>query len=268
MPKIRANGIEIAYTDQGSPHHEGDLPIVLIHGFPYSKAMWEPQVKELSEEFRIITYDLRGHGESQATPGPYTMELLADDLKGLLDALRLQQVVLGGFSMGGYVALAFYRKYPERVQKLLLLDTRAESDAEQAKQGREQLAQQVEKDGNKNLAETLPSRMLTQDTASKRPEIVAKARDMILTASTQGIAGSARGMALRRDQTDLLPKVSVPTLIVVGEQDAVTPPAAAEAMASKIPNAQLVRVPDASHLSNLEQPEDFNHAIHDFLHPH
>ncbi|MBI4236109.1 MAG: alpha/beta fold hydrolase [Chloroflexi bacterium] len=269
MPKVRVNGVTLAYTDSRTkPHHEGDAPIVLIHGFPYSKAMWDEQVRELSEEFQVITYDLRGHGESQATPGPYTMELLADDLKGLLDTLHIQKVTLGGFSMGGYVALAFYRKYPEWVGALLLLDTRPQADSEQAKQGRENLAQQVEREGNRGLAESLPARMLTQATASQRPEIVAKARDMILAASPLGIAGAARGMALRRDQSDLLPQIKVPTLVLVGDQDAVTPPADAELMASRISGAQLVKIPGASHLSNLERPEEFSHAIHDFLHPH
>lgn len=266
MPRISANGIEIAYTDQGP--RDGGLPVVLIHGFPYSQAMWDGQVAALSGEHRIITYDLRGHGESEATAGPYTMELLAEDLKGLLDALDLQQVILGGFSMGGYVALAFYRAYPERVGRLLLLDTRHLPDPEQAKPGRETLAQQVEKDGVQGIADALPSRMLTEATVSGRPEIVTAARDMILAASPQGVAGSARGMALRADQTDLLPKISAPTLIVVGEEDAVAPPADSEAMASAIPNATLVKIPGAHHLSNLEKPAEFNDAIHGFLHHH
>ena len=267
MPKVRVNGVETAYLyHQVRSHHQGDPPILLIHGFPYSKSMWDEQVRELGEEFQMITYDLRGHGESQATPGPYTMEALADDVNALLETLRIQKVSLGGFSMGGYVALAFYRKYPERVDKLLLLDTRPQADSEQAKQGRETLAQQVEKEGNKALAESLPARMLTPATVAKRPEIVKSARDMILAASPQGIAGAARGMALRRDQTDLLSRIAVPTLVLVGERDAVTPPGDSELMASRIPNAKLVKISGAAHLSNLEKPQEFSEAIHDFLH--
>lgn len=267
MPKARVNGVEIAYEHlKVQSHHAGDPPIVLIHGFPYSRAMWADQVKELGEEFQILTYDLRGHGESQATPGPYTMELLADDLKGLLDHLKIEKAALGGFSMGGYVALAFYRKYPERVASLLLLDTRPQPDSEQARQGRENLAQQVERDGNKGLAESLPARMLSQATVASRPDVVAKAKDMILKASPQGIAAAARGMAARRDQTDLLPQIKVPALVLVGAEDAVTPPADAELMVSRIPKAKLVKIAGAAHLSNLEKPAEFSEAIHDFLH--
>ena len=129
MPTVRANDIDIAYSDQGS----GDVPIVLLHGFPLDKRMWEGQAEALSSEFRVIAPDLRGHGESQVTPGPYTMESLADDLNAFLDALGLGQVTLGGFSMGGYVAFAFYRKHPERVANLMLLDTRPQPDSEEAK---------------------------------------------------------------------------------------------------------------------------------------
>ena len=266
MPKIRANGIEIAYDRAGEGHHDDDVPMVLIHGFPYNRAMWDEQLGELTEEFDIITYDLRGHGESEATGGTYSMELLADDLKGLLDALGLGQVVVGGFSMGGYVALAFYKKYPESVQKLLLLDTRHQGDSEQAAQGREQLAQTVERDGIAGLADSLPARMLTAATVSNRPEIVAKARDMILTASPQGVAGAARGMAVRADQTSLLANINVKTLVLVGEEDGITPPADAEQMATTIPDAKLVQLAGAAHLSNMEAAHEFSEAIHDFMH--
>ena len=266
MPKIKANGIEMAYTRQGHGHHDDDVPMVFIHGFPYSKEMWDDQVSELTEEFDVITYDLRGHGESEATDGTYSMDLLADDLKGLLDALGINKVVVGGFSMGGYVALAFYRKYPTYVQKLLLLDTRHQADSEAAAQGREQLAQTVLKDGQAALADALPGRMLTAATVASQPAVVAKAKGMILKASRQGIAGSARGMATRQDQTDLLAKITVPTLVLVGSEDAVTPPADSEIMASTIPNAKLVQLGGAAHLSNMEKPHEFSDAIHDFMH--
>jgi 3-oxoadipate enol-lactonase len=266
MPKIRANGIEIAYDRKGQGHHDDDVPIVLVHGFPYSRAMWDDQLSELTEEFDMITYDLRGHGETEATAGTYSMELLADDLKGLIDGLGVEQVVLGGFSMGGYVALAFYKKYPASVHSLLLLDTRHQADSEQAAQGREQLAQTVERDGVSALADSLPARMLTEATVSNRPEVVAKAREMILQASPQGVAGAARGMAARPDQTSLLPNIAVPTLVMVGEEDAVTPPADSEYMAATIPSAKLVKLAGAAHLSNMEQAHEFSDAIHDFMH--
>ena len=264
MPTVHANDIDIAYNDQGS----GDTPIVLVHGFPLDKRMWEPQIQALSGEFRIITPDLRGHGESQVTPGPYTMDLLADDLKGFLDALNLQQVVLGGFSMGGYVVFSFYRKYPERVNSLMLLDTRPQPDSEDAQKGREDMAQLAEREGASPIAERLIPRLLSPDTVANRQDVVDTVTTMITGCPVEGIAGDLRGMALRGDSSDLLPKINVPTLIIVGDQDAITPPAESHSMAAIIPNTTLVEVSGAGHISNLENPDEFNHAIHDFLHVH
>ncbi len=262
MPTIPTNGIDTAYTDQG----QGDGPaVVLIHGFPYNKSMWDDQVAALSATHRVITYDLRGHGESGATSGPYTMEMLADDLHDLIESLSLGEVALGGFSMGGYVALAFARAHPEHLARLMLLDTRHLPDSEQAKEGRENLAKQVEENGVGGVAEALPARMLTEATVTGRPAVAAKASDMIRAASAEGVAGVARGMALRRDQTDILGGITVSTLIVVGDQDGITPPADAEAMAAMIPNATLVTIADANHLSNLDKPDEFNKALIDFL---
>ncbi len=264
MPTVRANDIDIAYSDQGS----GDVPIVLLHGFPLDKRMWEPQAEALSGEFRVIAPDLRGHGESQATPGPYTMELLADDLNAFLDALGVGQVVLGGFSMGGYVAFAFYRKHPERVANLLLLDTRPQPDSEEAKGGRETMAQLAESEGAAPIAERLVPRLLCADTVANRQDVVDCVTAMITECSVEGIAGDLRGMALRGDSSDLLPNIGVPTLLVVGDQDVITPPAESQNMASVIPNATLVEVSGAGHISNLENPDAFTGAIHDFLHQH
>ena len=261
MPTVRANGIDIAYDDQGS----GDTPVVLLHGFPLDKSMWEAQVQALCGEFRVITPDLRGHGESQVTPGPYTMELLADDLTGFLDALDIQQVTLGGFSMGGYVAFAFYRKNPERVSCLMLLDTRPQPDSDDAKKGREDMAQLAEREGAAPIAERLTPRLLSPDTVANRQDVVDTLSAMITQCPVEGIAGDLRGMALRSDSSDLLPNISAPTLLVVGDQDVITPPAESHSMASIIPNSTLVEVSGAGHLSNLENPDEFNQALADFL---
>lgn len=262
MPTVQTNGIDTAYTDQG----QGDgPPVVLIHGFPYNKSMWDDQVAALSGSHRVITYDLRGHGDSGATSEIYTMEMLAEDLHVLIEELSLGEVVLGGFSMGGYVALAFAAAYPEHLSSLMLLDTRHLPDSEQAAEGRENLARQVEADGVGGLAEALPGRMLTEATVSGKPDVVAKASDMIRAASPEGVAGAARGMAVRRDQTDTLGSIHVPTLIVVGDQDGITPPADAQTMADAIYNSTLVTIADASHLSNLDKPDEFNRALIDFL---
>ena len=261
MYKVNVNGVDISYGDQGS----SDVPIILVHGFPLDKRMWEAQVESLSSEFRVITPDLRGHGESQTATGPYTMELLADDLNSFLNSLNLQRVALGGFSMGGYVVFSFYRKYAERVESLMLLDTKPQPDSDEAKKGREDMAQLAEREGAAPIAERLIPRLLSSDTVSNRQDVVDKVNMMITECSVEGIAGDLRGMALRSDSSDLLPTIDVPTLIVVGDQDAITPPAESQMMASIIPNATLVEISGAGHLSNLENPTEFNKAIADFM---
>jgi pimeloyl-ACP methyl ester carboxylesterase len=196
------------------------------------------------------------------------MDLLADDLKGLLDALGIPKVVLGGFSMGGYVVFSFYRKYPELVHSLLLLDTKPQPDSDDAKKGREDMAQLAEREGAGPIAERLIPRLLSADTVANSQDVVDTVRTMITECPVEGIAGDLRGMALREDSSDLLSKISVPTLIVVGDQDAITPPAESHMMASIISDATVVEISGAGHLSNLENPHDFGHAIHDFLHTH
>ena len=182
MPKVTANGVEIAYNDQGS----GDTTIVLVHGFPLDKSMWDAQVEALSGEFRVITPDLRGHGESQVVAGPYTMELLADDLKGLLDALNLDKVALGGFSMGGYAVFSFMRKYPERVESLMLLDTRPQPDSDEGKAGREGMAQLAESEGAAPIAERLVPRLLAEATVANRQDVVDRLTAMITSCPVGG----------------------------------------------------------------------------------
>ena len=261
MPRATVRDFQMAYYDNGA----SEVPLVLVHGFPLDKRMWELQIEKLLWGVRVITPDLRGHGESEATPGPYTMESLADDLKAFLDALGISRIALGGFSMGGYVAFAFYRKYPEAVQSLLLLDTRPQADPEAAKPGREEMAQLAEREGAGPIAERMLPRLLTESTIANRPDVVDRARRIMTQCSVEGIAGDLRGMALRVDCTDLLPNITVPTLVVVGEEDLIAPPAESELMASTIPNATLVKIPKAGHLSNLEEPAAFNAAIQGFL---
>ena len=196
------------------------------------------------------------------------MDLLADDLKRLMDALSLKSVVLGGFSMGGYAVFSFYRQYPERVHSLMLLDTRPQPDSDDAKKGREDMAKLAEREGAGHIADRLIPRLLTPDTVANKQDVVDKVRTMITQCPVEGIAGDLRGMALREDSSDLLSKINVPTLILVGDQDVITPPAESHMMASIISNATVVEISGAGHLSNLENPDEFNHAIHDFLHHH
>ncbi|MBI4400816.1 MAG: alpha/beta fold hydrolase [Nitrospirae bacterium] len=258
--KAHINGIDLAYTDQGR-----GTPLVFVHAFPLGKAMWAPQVQALSARCRVITVDLRGHGESEAPLWRYTMDQFADDLKGLLDHLAIRQAVMAGLSMGGYVLFAFYRKFPDRVKGLVLADTRAREDSEEGRAGRFAMAQLAYKNGASAIADAMLPKLLSQASLHGRPELVQQVRAIITATQVSGIAGDLMGMAERLDSVPLLKAIACPTLVIVGEQDTATPPADARLMADAIPGARLAIIPAAAHLANLEQPEAFNRAVDSFL---
>ncbi|MGH7207835.1 MAG: alpha/beta fold hydrolase [Nitrospiraceae bacterium] len=258
--KANINGVDLAYTDQGQ-----GTPIVFIHGFPLSRAMWDPQINALSGQFRVITMDLRGHGESDAPLWLYTMDQFADDVKGLLDHLSIHQAVLAGFSMGGYVVFAFYRKYANRVKGLVLADTRPQPDSTEGKAGRFKTAQTAYTDGAKAIAEMMLPKLLSPASLQGQSGLVQKVRTMMTEIPVTGIAGDLMAMAERPDSVPTLKQISCPTLIIVGELDGLTPPADAKLMADSIRGARLQTIPAAAHLSNLEQPEAFNRAVKSFL---
>lgn len=258
--KAPINGITLAFLDQGH-----GLPIVFVHAFPLSKAMWSPQVTGLSPEFRLITVDLRGHGESDAPLWFSSMEQFADDLVGLMDHLGLEQAVFVGLSMGGYILFALHRRHPERIKALVLADTRAQPDTPEGRAGRFAMAQTVHQEGPAAVAALMLPKLLSPPSLKDRPDLVETVRRIITANQASGIAGDLMGMALRPDSTPQLKEIGCPTLVIVGEHDIATPPEDARFMADQIPNARLQVIPSAGHLSNLEQPEPFTDAIRSFL---
>jgi 3-oxoadipate enol-lactonase len=256
----KIGNVELAWEEAGQ-----GVPVVLLHAFPVNRSMWARQRQELASRYRVITPDFRGHGESSVPEEDSTMERLAEDVRGLLDVLGLQRVVLGGLSMGGYVSFAFYRRYPERVVALILADTRAGADSEEGRRARAELAAVAEKEGSGAVAEQVLPKLLGASTHARKPQLVAAVRRMIQSTSPAGIVRALGGMAARPDSFDLLPKIQCPTLIVVGEEDTLTPPSESEAMAAAIPSAHLEKLAAAGHLSNFEQPIPFTSALHDFL---
>lgn len=241
--------------------------VVLLHGFPLSRKMWSEQESSLGSMYRMIVPDLRGHGKSAAPDGVYPIEAMADDVVELLDALQIKEpVVLGGLSMGGYVALALMARHPERFRALMLIDTRASADTPEAAQGRETLAKAVEEAGNAGPAvESMLPKFFSVVTRQRHPDRVAAIRKIMEKTTVRTIAGSLRGMAARPDRTAELPQIKVPTLVLVGADDIVTPPSVARAMADAIPGAKYVEIPDAGHLAPLENPEATDAAILKFL---
>ncbi len=258
--KKRIGGVELAWDDTGR-----GLPVVLLHAFPVNRGMWASQRETLAARYRVITPDFRGHGESGLADEDSTMERLAEDIAGLLDDLKLERVVLGGLSMGGYAAFAFLRRHAGRVAALILAGTRAGADSEDGRKARHDNAALAEKEGAGVIAERLLPKLLGATTQTNKPEVVAAVRAMILSTPPAGIARALRGMAARPNSTPLLGYIGVPTLILVGEEDTLTPPAESEAMAKAIPGAALVNIPAAGHLANLEQPAAFTRALEDFL---
>jgi pimeloyl-ACP methyl ester carboxylesterase len=263
--RIQVNNIYLGYEEWGA-----GKPLVLLHAFPCNRSMWAPQISTLiqSHDFEVITPDFRGFGESDVPEGPYVMDTLADDIATLLDALHIETCVLGGLSMGGYVAFAFYRKYSPRVRALILADTRPQADTAEGRAAREENARLAEREGSQALAERFLPKLLTAETLQEPTGTTARLRAMMEAATPTGMAGALRGMALRPDSTDLLSQIQCPTLLLVGEEDGLTPPADAQLMARSIPHTQLVTIPHAAHLANMEQPEAFNRALSAFLAEH
>ena len=257
----RVRGIEMAYDDSG-----GDgAAVVLLHGFPFDRSMWREQLEALGGEFRVVAPDLRGLGETPLGDDVVSLEAMAEDVAALLDELNLGRVVLGGLSMGGYVAFEFFRKFPERVRALVLADTRPQADTEDGRRTREENAQRALKEGMAPIVETMLPKLLSAGTRERGGEVLERVRAMMLDTNPEGAAAALRAMAGRRDQTDLLPSVGVPTLIVVGSEDSITPPSDAEGMNAKIEGSRLVVIEGAGHVSNVERPEEFNRALVEFL---
>ncbi len=254
------NDYKINYHDVGN----GD-PVVLIHAFPFNSRMWEPQIKELSEQFRIITMDLPGFGQSTPTPDILTMESCATIIKALLDHLTIESVTIGGLSMGGYVTMAFARRYPNMIKKMILADTRASADTEEGQQSREEAAQQVLREGTRAFVENLLLKLLGKTTRSKNPELVSHVQSIMMEATPRAIAAALRGMARRPESFDVLETLSIPALVIVGEEDTITPKSDAESMTRHLKDSMLITIGKAGHLSNLEAPSRFNIALKSFL---
>lgn len=260
MVKTTINGMTVAYSDQGK-----GSPLVFIHAFPLSKIMWQPQVDALEDFYRVITIDLRGHGESDTVLWNDTLDNYAADVIDLLDDLGISQAIFIGLSMGGYVLFSIYRNYANRVKAMVLADTRAQSDSEEGKAGRRSMAQMAFNDGASAIADLMLPKLLTPSTMKHHPKIVEQVRQMILQTPTAGIIVDLMAMAARPDSTDLLRTISCPTLVIVGEEDQATPVAESQYLTNRIPNSTLVTIPAAGHLSNYEQPAAFNRALQTFL---
>jgi pimeloyl-ACP methyl ester carboxylesterase len=248
-------------------------PVLLVHGFPLDHTMWDAQIKALGQHCCVIAPDLRGFGQSplgNVDPSVgISMERYADDLAEFLDALGIglnEPIVFVGLSMGGYIAWQFVRKYASRLRALALLDTRAIADTDEARAGRIKMAENVAEWGSGRVAEMMGPKLSAPSTFETKPEVVATLRRVVEQTSPAAIAAAQRGLAARPDVTSFLPQIQIPTLVIVGDQDVISPPAEMKAIADAIPGAEFVVIPNSGHMTTMENPEAVNQSLTAFIH--
>jgi pimeloyl-ACP methyl ester carboxylesterase len=258
MPKASVNGTELHYQDAGSAK---DV-VLLLHAFPLHSGMWKRQIAALEKRHRVIAPDYRGLGKSAASGEPSTMELLAQDVRALLAHLRIERAAVAGLSMGGYLSFELYRQAPGLFRGLVLCDTKAGADTDEAKANREKFAQTAIEKGLGWVGDEFVPKLLRPE---PDPDAVKEVRSLVNGGTPAGVAAAQRGMARRPDSTPTLAAIACPALVVVGEQDGLTPPAESEKIAKGIRGAKLVRIPNAGHLPCIESPEPFTKALAEFF---
>ena len=263
MPTTAVDDTRIHWEEAG----DGEPALVLLHAFPLHSGMWAPQLRALGRHRLVVAPDFPGFGRSDVPgdPGDYSMAGYADQVAGLLDHLGLERVVLGGLSMGGYVAFALLRAHAEKVAGLVLADTRSGADTPEVLERRTNQQRQVVEEGTEGVIETQLGTLLCEPTHRDRPELVEQVRRLMADNPPAGFVGALEAMKQRPDVSDDLPGISVPTLFLVGEHDAVSSPEVMGEMRDRVPGSRLVTLPSAGHLSNLEATDEFNRAVEEFL---
>ncbi|MGW7489858.1 alpha/beta fold hydrolase [Streptomyces sp. NPDC054786] len=261
MGSVVHQEITVGYEDEGSGE-----PLVLIHGHPFNRSMWRPQTEHFSRAGRrVIVPDLRGYGDSTVVPGKTPLATFARDVIDLLDHLGIERCVLGGLSMGGQIVMECYRLFPERIRGLVLADTFAAAETEDGRTARYDMAERLLREGMDGYAHEVLDKMVSPHTIASRPDVAAHVLGMMTTTAPEGAAAALRGRAERPDYTELLSRIAVQTLVVVGTEDAYTPVSDARDIHERIPDSRLTIIEHAAHMPNLERPDAFNAALDAFL---
>lgn len=251
-----------SYTDQGPD----DAPaIVFVHGFPLDKSMWNMQVDLLKEKYRVVTYDIRGHGNTDKGTEPFSVELFANDLIALMDKLGIGKASVCGLSMGGYIALHAMKKQPGRFESLILADTTCVADSPETKEKRIAAMDNIRQNGSRKYAEETVRNLFAPESIENEPETVGLVREMVDRMTEESLVMTLKALAARNETCSFLPEIKIPALIMVGEKDRITPPESARSLQEKIEKSQLFIIASAGHLSNLEQPGEFNRHLASFL---
>jgi len=260
--KIPVNDINVSYNDEGPKK----APVIIfIHGFPLNKSMWDKQSEKLKDSYRVIAYDIRGHGDTDLGAIDFSIDLFAQDLIDFMDALKIERTMLCGLSMGGYIALNAIDKHPNRFSALILSDTNCTADSSEAKENRMKTIEGIKENGVKKLADGLIPKLFAPESFKTYSEGIAVVKELIVKTPKQSLYNSLHAMANRKETCSKLPEIKIPVLIIVGKEDKITPPEAANAMHEKIKDSSLQIIPNAGHLSNLENQEDFNNQLKKFI---
>jgi 3-oxoadipate enol-lactonase len=259
--QINANNITISFDDFG----KGETPIIFIHGFPFDKSSWSPQLAFMKKTQRVIAYDIRGFGATTLGKIKPSIRVFADDLIKFMDNMGIPKAIVCGLSMGGYIVLNAVQRYPERFSALILSDTQAIADTEDAKKKRYQTIEQIKTDGLAAFIEGVIKNVFCADSRIHHEELISKTKEIVLSTSIETIIVGLTALAERTDMTSSLKEIVVPTLIICGKEDSMTPPNQAEALHIAIKNSTLQIIEKAGHLSNLEQSDVFNKHLAGFV---
>jgi len=260
--KITVNDLTVCYNDEGQ---EGSPVIIFIHGFPFNKSMWDKQIEVLKNNYRVIAYDVRGHGCSDVGTGIYSIELFVNDLINFMEALKIDKAILCGLSMGGYIALRAIENYPDHFDALILCDTNCTADTSEVKEKRMNTIENIKKDGMEAFADDSLKNLFAPESFTSKKAEIASTREMIVNTSKKTLYKTLRAFYERKETCSSLPNIQVPVLIMVGNEDKITPPAAAQLMHEKIEDSIFCILEQAAHLSNMENPTEFNNQLEKFV---
>jgi 3-oxoadipate enol-lactonase len=260
--KVLAEDVNVSYFDEGT---NPGVPIIFIHGFPFNKVMWEDQLDLLKDNYRVLAYDVRGHGDSNPGVQQFSILQFVADLFLFMDALYIKKAIVCGLSMGGYIALKAVQENPDRIAGLILCDTQCTADSEEAKKKRSATIEAVQANGLKQYAEDSVERLFSKSSHASKKQVVSGIEGTILHTPVETIVNTLMALAERAETCSSLHLIKVPVLIMVGAEDEITPPEAARKMHQLIPNSELQILEKSGHVSNLEVPEIFNSHLQVFL---
>jgi pimeloyl-ACP methyl ester carboxylesterase len=260
--RIIINKLTVSYNDHGTE----DAPVIIfIHGFPFNKSMWDDQMNVLKDNYRVIAYDIRGHGNSDPGIDDFFIELFVNDLIRLMEKLGIEKPILCGLSLGGYIALSAVLKYPGRFNGLILNDTQCIADTPEIKENRCTAIIRIMKNGVEQYADEIIKNLFASETFTKKKNIITAVKEMIISTPKQSLCNTLHALAERKDTCNQLPEINIPVLIMVGKEDKITPIAAAQQMQEKIHGSMLKVIQHAGHIINLENPIAFGKRLVKFL---